>query len=508
MHTDVTRRARPPTCPDGADEGSVGHGGGGAVAAGDDEGVDGAAYRRQGARHRPRHAARRAHGRGVGRTDDFDGVGIAGELSAPGEHLDGTGDVEGLHAVEGDDHDPPHVVIVRLHGGGSKDMVPTDPATTVGAAMRELVVACQHPLVDPEADGDQHPEHFGIGRLFWLTSEAIVGADLAAEEIVLWNPAAARLFGYSVSEALGMPLDRLVPEFIRPQHLAGIRRYRQGDGPPVLVGAGMVQVPAQTKDGSLREISLSLTDVSDGTANRYVLAMVRDVTAVAEAERSLQRTNQAMKEFVATASHDLRTPLTSVLGFARMLRDQSPALNESDREMCIDAILRGATQANRLVDDLLTLSQLQAGVVTTKLESVPVAALAREAAARNGVDAVVEVDDSVEVSADAHHVERILGNYLSNAARYGRAPIRVTSGVEDGHVVIRVCDAGDGVPENFVDRLFTAFSRVDPGTGEGTGLGLSIIKGLAEANGGDVLYERFPDGGGVCFGVRLPMAAA
>ena len=363
--------------------------------------------------------------------------------------------------------------------------------------------------MEPDEAGEQHPDHFGIGRLFWLTSEAIVGADLAAEEIVLWNPAAGRLFGYTAAEALGMPLERLVPEFIRPQHLAGIRRYRRGDAPPVLVGSGPVQVPARTKDGSLREVSLSLTDVSDGTSKRYVLAMVRDVTAVVEAERTSQRTNQAMREFVATASHDLRTPLTSVLGFAQTLRDQRATLNDDQQQACIDAIVRGATQATRLVDDLLTLSQLQAGVISTHLELVPVAAVAREAAARAGVEASVELDDSLVVAADAHHVERILGNYLSNAARYGQAPIRVTGDAADGdgRVVIRVCDAGDGVPEEFVDRLFTAFARADPASGDGTGLGLSIIKGLAEANGGDVLYERLP-GGGVCFGVRLPTAAA
>ena len=358
---------------------------------------------------------------------------------------------------------------------------------------------------DEAARGAQHPDRFGIGRLFWLTSEAIVGADLEAEEIVLWNPAAGRLFGYDADEALGMPLERLVPDAVRPQHLAGIRRYRQGDAPPVLVGSGPVQVPARRKDGTLREISLSLTDVSDGTSKRFVLAMVRDVTAVVEAERTLQRTNQAMREFVATASHDLRTPLTSVLGFARTLREQGQELTADEQVTCIDAIVRGATQASRLVDDLLTLSQLQAGVITTHVEAVPLAAVAREAVARSGVDAAVEVADSVTVTADADHVERILGNYLTNAARYGRAPIRITAEIEDDEVVVRVWDAGDGVPAEFEERLFTAFSRVNPAMGEGTGLGLSIIKGLAEANGGDVLYERPPDG--VCFGVRLPTAS-
>ena len=358
---------------------------------------------------------------------------------------------------------------------------------------------------EAEAEAEQHPDHFGIGRLFWLTSEAIVGADLAAEEIVLWNPAASRLFGYTAEEALGMPLERLVPESLRPQHLAGIRRFR-GGAAPVLVGTGPIHVPARTKDGELREIALTLTDVSDGTSKRYVLAVVRDVTSVVEAERKLQRTNQAMREFVATASHDLRTPLTSVLGFARTLRDQRDALDEEQRAACLDAILRGATQATRLVEDLLTLSQVQAGVIVTHVERVGVAAVAREAAARVGVEAIIDVDADVAAAVDAHHLERILVNYLSNAERYGRPPIRVLAAREGDTVVVRVCDAGDGVPEEFEDRLFGAFAQVEPGVGEGTGLGLSIIRGLAEANAGSVLYERSDDG--ACFGVRLPAIVA
>jgi signal transduction histidine kinase len=94
---------------------------------------------------------------------------------------------------------------------------------------------------------------------------------------------------------------------------------------------------------------------------------------------------------------------------------------------------------------------------------------------------------------------------MNNAPRSGRPPIRVTASLDSGDVVVRVWDAGDGVPEEFEGRLFTAFSRVDPGAGEGTGLGLSIIKGLAEVNGGDVLYER-SEAEGVCFGVRLQSA--
>lgn len=88
----------------------------------------------------------------------------------------------------------------------------------------------------------QQPHELGLGRLFMLTSDAIVGADLTQGRIVVWNPAAEQLFGYCSSEAIGMRLEALVPESVRRGHLTGIDRYRSG-GDPVLVGQGRVIVP-------------------------------------------------------------------------------------------------------------------------------------------------------------------------------------------------------------------------------------------------------------------------
>lgn len=360
-------------------------------------------------------------------------------------------------------------------------------------------------MASTDRDDEQRPDDFGIGRLFWLTSEAIVGADLNTETIVLWNPAAERLFGYTSDEAVGMRLEVLVPRDLHDQHLAGIRRYR-ATGNAVLVGGDPVDVPAVTKTGEARDVALSLTDVSEIGGARYVLAVIRDVTAQKTAERALGATNIAMREFVATASHDLRTPLTSVLGFARYLSDHFDTVSVEQRQEFLDAIIRGAAHAARLVDDLLTLSQIQAGVLASRRQRVSVAHAAREASSRARSAAELTVDESIAVDVDPDHLERILVNYLTNADRYGAPPVRVSAARAGNTVDVRVCDAGAGVPDAFIERLFTSFARADPTAGDGTGLGLAIVKGLAAANDGEAFYEQSADDG-CCFGVTLPAAA-
>lgn len=355
------------------------------------------------------------------------------------------------------------------------------------------------------AAGRQHPEDFGIGRLFYVISEAIIAADLADQRIVLWNAAATELFGYGADEAIGMRLDALVPEALLEQHRSGMRRYHAG-GTPVLIGAAPVVVPTVTKSGEALHVALSLTDVSAGHDRKVVLAVLRDVTAQLKAEAELAAANESMRQFVATASHDLRTPLATVLGFSQLLAEDVSSLSDAQKHESANAVLRAAQQASRLVDDLLTLSQIQADAVAPRPQPVSLAAAAREAASAANVDAEVVIADDAEVLVDPDHLRRILENYLTNADRYGSAPILVQASSTEAGVEVRVCDAGPGVPVEFVERLFTSFARADTSRSDSTGLGLSIVKGLAEANGGSVSYERHPDGG-ACFGTVLPFPA-
>jgi PAS domain S-box-containing protein len=345
----------------------------------------------------------------------------------------------------------------------------------------------------------QDPERFGTGRLFSLTTEAIVAADLSTETIVLWNPAAERVFGYTATEALGMPLAELVPIELRPDHLAGIQRYT-GGGDPVLVGKDPIDVSATTKTGDHRDVSLSITDVSPDDDRRYVLAVIRDVTRERTAEREAVAARAAMRDFVATASHDLRSPLAAVLGFAQLLTDNSDQLGPERRQTCIDAIARGAQQAARLVDDLVTLSHIDAGAVPTRPEPVAVVDVARQAVEDAAIDAAVDIADGVHAHVDPEHLRRILVNLLVNADRFGAPPVVVTARRAGVDVEVRVEDGGPGVPGALVDRLFTTSARSDESDRRGAGMGLRIVQGLAAANGGQAFYDGRT---GSCFGIVI-----
>ncbi|MDQ3106408.1 MAG: PAS domain-containing sensor histidine kinase [Actinomycetota bacterium] len=354
---------------------------------------------------------------------------------------------------------------------------------------------------------EQHPGDFGIGRLFWLTGEAIVGADVTTGLIVLWNPAAERLFGHSAADALGMPLEALVPDDLRQQHLDGVARYLR-TGERHLVGGDPVEVPARRADGTPLVVSLTLTDVEQPESGRYVVAIVRDVTELRQAVGEQERLNGALREFVATASHDLRSPLSAVLGFSQTLLESDEHLPDETRRRCVQAIHRSALRAARLVDNLLMLSQIEAHALVGRPQAVGLREVTDEVNETLGEDVAggaspidVHIADGLTVLADPDHLNRIVTNLVSNARRHGDHPIVVEADRSSGVIEVRVLDAGPGVPEELVPRLFTPFARTGA-SADSTGLGLSIVRGLAEANNGTAFYER--RGTTTCFGVRLP----
>lgn len=226
----------------------------------------------------------------------------------------------------------------------------------------------------------------------------------------------------------------------------------------------------------------------------------------------LQELDRLKTRFVAMASHELRTPLASIAGFSATLRERWEATTDEDRLAYIRIIDDQSARLTRLVDDLLVLSRIESGSLDASpgevsLHDVVQAVVTDLDAHERGIE--VSVEPSVRVLVDPDHLEQMLLNYMSNALKYGDAPITVHSRPHgDSYVDVLVRDRGDGVPDDVAPLLFEEFVR---GRGHsaaripGTGLGLSIVRGLARAQGGDAWHEPNEPSGSV-FALRLPTA--
>lgn len=218
---------------------------------------------------------------------------------------------------------------------------------------------------------------------------------------------------------------------------------------------------------------------------------------------------EAMRDFVAIASHDLRTPITVIGGLSHTLNHQWERLEDEMKQDLISRINRQTGQLSRMVEDLLTVSKIEAGVMEVIAEDVNIASVVAEVLQDLEIEpgsVEVRVDPDLTALTDRDHLSRMVRNFLSNALNYGAPPTVIEATGAGGRVEIEVRDSGMGVPEEFESQLFEKFARADKKMSratQGTGLGLSIVKGLAEASRGHVYYRRNEPRGAI-FGVRLP----
>jgi two-component system phosphate regulon sensor histidine kinase PhoR len=214
----------------------------------------------------------------------------------------------------------------------------------------------------------------------------------------------------------------------------------------------------------------------------------------------LRRLEAVRRDFVANVSHELKTPLTSISGYAETLLAEAPDHDVTRRFLA--TIVSNAQRMQRLVDDLLDLSRIEAGRWQPTRTDVDVAAVAREswqalagrAAARRIELGVDLAPDAREVYADLDALRQIFTNLMDNSLRYtpdgGRVTVTARRG--DGEVAVAVHDTGTGITSEHLPRIFERFYRADQSRSReegGTGLGLAIVKHLVEAHGGRVSAE-------------------
>jgi two-component system phosphate regulon sensor histidine kinase PhoR len=258
---------------------------------------------------------------------------------------------------------------------------------------------------------------------------------------------------------------------------------------------------------TLRDRSLLVTAIPLSHRDAAAVLVLYDVTR-------LRRLESVRRDFVANLTHELRTPVTAIRGYAETL--ESTSVDAATRAEFLQTIHRNAVRIGRLVDDLLVLQELDArpharlaadsidlGMVVTNAVRT-----AQPHAERAQVALKSEVDASLRVLGDPERLEQVVQNLVDNGIKYGGSEVRIRAEKDGAHVHLVVEDDGAGIAEDHLARLFERFYRVDAGRSReqgGSGLGLAIVKHLSESMGGSVSVDSKP-GAGTRFTVKLRAA--
>jgi len=319
----------------------------------------------------------------------------------------------------------------------------------------------------------------------------VVGGDGRAR---LVNPAFRRLFDLDGGDVAG----HTVLELLRQPELARVvdDTLRRGEAQS---GAIELQAPER------RTLLLESAALAGGERGAVVVA--RDTT-------ELTRVADMRRDFVANVSHELKTPLAAIRGYAETLRDG--ALDEPPTaRRFTERILQHCRRLQALLDDLLTLSRLES-VASAEREPVDLNAVVQRAvdllsatARERQVTIEVHEEKVATLAGDADGIERLVLNLLDNALKYNQpgGEVALHLSQQDKNAVLAVSDTGIGIPPDSLPRIFERFYRVDKGRSRdegGTGLGLAIVKHVVQAHGGHVDVESRM-GQGTTFRVTLPL---
>lgn len=365
-----------------------------------------------------------------------------------------------------------------------------DELKMLADTMNHMASILQHRIRDLESEKGK------VSAILSNMTDAVIAID-RKKEIVLANPIAEKLFGFSIAAAKGKSLI----EATRHPYLESIVDKAFAEHKLV---AGEIQLTGKTKN--LLQISVIVTEHKIRDIGGILV--FHDIT-------EMRRLENARKEFVANASHELRTPLTSIKGFIETLLGGA-SKDTATSERFLKMMQEDATRLGRLVEDMLTLGEIEQGSRPFKKETID---LFRE------IRAVVErfkgqieikkitVDDQLPshlqpIAGDRDKVRQVFVNLIDNAVKFNKegGKIILSANPGDEGIEVTVEDTGCGIPHDAVGRIFERFFRVDKARSRelgGTGLGLAIVKHIMEAHGGRVTCQSILDKGS-CFSVFFP----
>ena len=360
-----------------------------------------------------------------------------------------------------------------------------------------------------------------------LDAILVVDSDGKIQE---FNGAAEAIFGYSRAEATGANMaDLIVPDHLREAHAEGMERFRTS-GQETVIGKGRIQLEAKRKSGEVFPVELSITaskPAEDGEEGETVfVSYLRDISDRIAAERELRNARdkalageRAKAELLTVMSHEMRTPLTGVLGAVDLLSDSGLSAEQSGY---VTMIRQSGDRLMGHVNDVLQLSNLESSVDNENRRIFDLAKLvgelvkSQQPAARqagNELSWSCNLGPTNNVLGRPLAVQRVLQKILQNAVdftRDGAVAVEVQRLGSSDRVEISIADTGKGIAEDDLDRIFEDFIRLDASysrSSEGTGLGLAITRRTVEAMGGDISCES-ELGEGSLFTISLPLPAS
>ncbi|GIV26536.1 MAG: hypothetical protein KatS3mg027_0350 [Bacteroidia bacterium] len=401
-----------------------------------------------------------------------------------------------------------------------------------------------------------------VEAIFYYSTEGIIVCKNYSE-IVMVNPRAAELFGYSSDEMIGMNIDELVPYEKREQHKQLRSNYSMN--PHARPMGKNLELYGCRKDGSKFpiEVGLSPFEINDV---KYVICFIIDITERKQAEEKLkeyaellkrkneeisylnhvleskvkERTkelarvvyelsqsknelaqalekekalNEIKSRFVSTASHEFRTPLGTILSSVSLIQRYTKTEEQEKREKHIQRIKTAVSHLTEMLNDFLSLDKLEEGIVRYKPELINVTETLRQIIdeitpiLKKGQHIVYKhLSEKLQCVVDEQILKNILFNLISNASKYSDEdkPIFIESKIDDNTLIISVKDEGYGIPEEEQFFLFTRFFRANNVNNiQGTGLGLNIVKKYLEIMNGQIEFKSKLNEGSV-FTIYIP----
>jgi signal transduction histidine kinase/CheY-like chemotaxis protein len=351
---------------------------------------------------------------------------------------------------------------------------------------------------------------YGIAKYTGISLFTAVTFIVLAIGIILALPFSASIRLLTAPTAGGIMVRRLLPAMLLPPILGYVRTMGEAAGwYDGAMGRALVNTLFMIIMAGLIWSAGGALDLTD-RARRGLLEAER--AARGEAERA----SRLKDEFLATLSHELRTPITAILGWSQLLaRGDGTA---EDLTEGIEVIARNARAQARIIDDLLDMSRIVSGKIHVEIEPVElgeivqaaVASVAPMAQSREISIATAINSSSASVLGDAARLQQVFWNLLSNAVKFSPRGglVQVVLEQRQSHVQVQVIDNGQGIRPEFLPHLFERFRQQDgtsTRTHGGLGLGLSIAKQLVEFHGGTIAAASAGEGEGAAFTVRLPL---